>query len=108
MKALMSILRKEAIARVTCWELKSQLFKVLVLSTFTYGTEIWGGDLKHPHWKVFKKGMKMHMMYHVKVRSLTTYHILPVKFGETRRIICSQAHRGLSATACPPIPLLAS
>jgi hypothetical protein len=33
-------------------------------------------------WKVFEKGMKMHMMSHVKVCSLTTYHILLTEFGE--------------------------
>ena len=47
MKALMRTLRKEAVGGVTYWELKSQLVKVLVLPTFTYGTGIWGGDLKN-------------------------------------------------------------
>ena len=52
------------------------LFNALVLPTFTYGTEIWGSDLKNSYWKILEKDMKMHMMSHVKVRSLTTYHIL--------------------------------
>ena len=82
MKALMGTLRKEAIVGDTCWELKSNLFKALVLPLFTYSIEIWGGDLKNSHWKVFEKGMNMHMMSHVKVRSLITYHILMAKFGE--------------------------
>ena len=30
----------------------------------------------------FKKGMTMHMMTHIKVRSSTTHHILLTKFGE--------------------------
>jgi hypothetical protein len=47
-----------------------------------YDTKIWGRDLKKAHWKVFEMGMKMHMMFHVKVRSLTTYHILLAEFGE--------------------------
>jgi len=47
-----------------------------------YGARIWGGDLKSSHWKVSEKGMKMHMMSHVKVCSSTTYHILLAKFGE--------------------------
>ena len=34
------------------------------------------------HWKIFDKGMKMHMMYHVKVCSSTTYHILLYEYGE--------------------------
>ena len=72
--------RKEAVVGVTCWELKSHLFNALVLPTFTYGTKIWGGDLKNSHWKVFEEGKKMHMMSHVKVRPLTTYHILLVEF----------------------------
>ena len=53
-----------------------------MLATFTYGTKIWGGDLKNSHWKVFEKGMKIHMMPHVVVCSLTTYHILLPEFGE--------------------------
>jgi hypothetical protein len=53
-----------------------------VLPTLTYGIEIWEGNLKNSHWKVFKKGMKMEMMFQVKVRTLTTYHILLVEFGE--------------------------
>ena len=81
MKALMGTSRKEAIVGITCWEPKSHLFKALVLPTFTYDIEIWGSDLKNP-WKVFKKGMKMHMMSHVKVLSLTTYHILLAEIGE--------------------------
>ena len=31
--------KKQAIVGVTCWELKSQLFKALVLPTFKYATE---------------------------------------------------------------------
>jgi hypothetical protein len=47
-----------------------------------YGTEIWGGDLKNSYWKVFEKGMKMHMVSQVQVHSLTTHHILLAKFRE--------------------------
>ena len=47
MKALMGNSRKEAVAIVTCGELKSNLFKALVLPTFTYGIETWGGNLKN-------------------------------------------------------------
>ena len=39
--------------------------QALVIPTFTYGTEIWGGNLNNSHSKVFEKGMKMHMMFHV-------------------------------------------
>ena len=45
-KALMKNLREEVVVGVTCWEHKSHLFEALVLPTFTYGTNIWGGDLK--------------------------------------------------------------
>ena len=40
------------------------------------------GQLENFHWKVFEKGMKMHMMSHVKVTTLTTYSILLTVFGE--------------------------
>jgi hypothetical protein len=53
----------------------------LMLPTFTYVTEIWGGDLKSSHWKVLEKVMKMHMMFHVEVRSSKIYHILLAEFG---------------------------
>ena len=43
--------------------------KGLVLPTFMYGTEIWKGDLKNSHWKVFEKGMKMHI-YDVPCQSM--------------------------------------
>ena len=43
-----------------------------MLSTFIYGAKIWGADLKTFQWKVFEKGMKMHMISHVKVRCLIT------------------------------------
>jgi hypothetical protein len=82
MKALMGIFKKVVVVEVTCWELKSHLFKALVLPTLTYGIEIWGGGLKNSHWRDFEKGMKMHMMPHVKVRSSTTHYILMAKFGE--------------------------
>ena len=45
MKALLGTLRKEGVVSVTCWELKSHLFKVLVLPTFMHGTEIWASNL---------------------------------------------------------------
>jgi hypothetical protein len=32
-----------------------------------YDAEIWGGDLKKSHWRVFEKGIEVHMMFHVKV-----------------------------------------
>ena len=38
--------KDNTIVRVTWWELKSHLFKALVLPTLTYGIEIWGGNLK--------------------------------------------------------------
>jgi hypothetical protein len=53
----------------------------LMLPTFTYVTEIWGGDLKSSHWKVLEKVMKMHMVSHVEVHSSKTFHILLVEFG---------------------------
>ena len=34
-----------------------------------------GGDLQNFHWKLFEKSMKIHMMPHVKVCILRTYHI---------------------------------
>ena len=34
------------------------------------------------HWKLFEKGMKIHMMSHVKARSSTTYRVLLAKLGE--------------------------
>ena len=51
-------------------------------SYIIYGTQVWGGHLKNPHWIVFEKSMKMHMMSHIKVCPLTTYHILLVEFKE--------------------------
>ena len=53
-----------------------------MLPTFTCGIEILESDLKKSYWKDSKKGMTIHMMSHVKVRSSTTYHILLAKFGE--------------------------
>lgn len=44
MKILMAISRKEVIIEVTCWELKSYLFKALVLPIFTdVALELGGG-----------------------------------------------------------------
>ena len=108
MKALMRILRKEAVVSVICWELISHLFKVLVLPSFIYGTKIWGGDLKNSPWKGFEKGMKMHVMSHIKVRSSITYHILVAKFGEFPIEVYTLKLIMVSTTARPPIPLLAS
>ena len=42
----MGTLGIEVVVGINCWELKSHLLKALVLLTFTYGSEIWGGDLK--------------------------------------------------------------
>ena len=74
MKALMGNSRKEAVAIVTCGELKSNLFKALVLPTFTYGIETWGGNLKNSL-ECFREGNEDTQMSHVKVCSSTTYYI---------------------------------
>ena len=58
------------------------LIKALVLPTFKYGTENWGGDSKTSHWKVFEKDVKIRMMSRVKVRSLTNYHVFMAQFRE--------------------------
>jgi hypothetical protein len=79
MKALIATLRKEAVVRITFQEFKSHLFKALMLLTFTYVAKIWEANLKNPL-EGFENGMKIHMMSHVRVRSLTTYQILLVKF----------------------------
>ena len=72
MKALMGNLKKERVVIVTCWKLKSHLFKAMVLPTFTYGSESLGGDLRNSHWKDFEKGVKTLMMSHAKEHSLTS------------------------------------
>ena len=59
------------------------------------------GDLGNSFEKDFEKGMKMHMMSHVKVCSTTTYHILLHRFGELPIY-------GLSIMLSPPILLLGS
>ena len=82
LKAPNGHLKERTTSRATCRELKSYLFKALVLPTSTYGTEIWRGDMKNYHWKVFEKGMKMHMMSHVKVCSSISYHTLLAEFGK--------------------------
>ena len=45
-ETLMATSRKETTFGVACWKPKSHSFKVLVLPTFTCGSEILGGDLK--------------------------------------------------------------
>ena len=99
MKVVMGTLRKEAIVGVTCWELKSPLFKALVLPTSTYGTKIWGGDLKNSYWKVFEKGLKMHMMF------ILSYFVGRI-WRASHRNLRSQAHYGLPIMPYPPISLL--
>jgi hypothetical protein len=104
MKALMDTLRKEKIVGVKCWQLKSHLFKALVLPTFTYDTKIQEANLKNSHKKIFEKGMEIHTMSHV--CSSTTYHILLVGFGELPTNYMLLAHHGFSTTPCSPTLLL--
>ena len=78
MKALLGTLRKEVVVGIACWEHKSHLYKDIVLSKSTYGTKIWGGDMKKSHWKAFEKIL---MMSQVKVHSSTICHIMLAKFG---------------------------
>lgn len=40
MKALVVTLREEPIIGVTCWDLKSNAFKALMLPTLTHGTKL--------------------------------------------------------------------
>ena len=54
-KTLMGTSRKEGVVNVTCWELKFDLFKVLMLPTFTYDTKFCEGNLKNSHWKALRR-----------------------------------------------------
>jgi len=56
------------VSRYICWVISWRFW----CSTFIYCTKIWGVDLKNSHWKVFVKGKKMHMMFHVIVCCSTT------------------------------------
>ena len=78
---MMGTLRKEVVVGVTCWELKTHIFKVLELPTSTHGTKTWEGDIRNSHGKVVAKG-KIYVMCHVKMRSLTTHHIILAEFNE--------------------------
>ena len=82
MKTLIANLRKETIARVTCGEHKPYLLRSLVLPIISYGAQIWGWDLKSAIGRFLRKGTRIHMMPHIKLGSLTFYHILLVEFGE--------------------------
>ena len=94
-------LRKEAVVGVSCWELEFRIFKTLVITTFIYGTKIWEGGLKKCHWKVLKKDLKIHMMYDVKVCSLTSYHTI-FYWPNSEFYALKLAKYG----ACPPTLLL--
>jgi glyoxylate carboligase len=67
---------------VAYWELKFQLFKALVLPTFTHMLLNLGRRLENSHWKSLKIVMKIHNMSYIKVRPSTTYQILLAEFGE--------------------------
>ena len=100
MKALMRILRKEIVVGITCWEVKSQLFEASVLPTFTYGTKIWGGNLKDSHWKVFEKGIRDAYAFSCQSAFFNYLSYLIGHIQITSPItICSQAHYGLSIMA---------
>ena len=108
MKALMTTWRKEIIVEVTCWELKSHLFKALVLPIFTYGNHIWRGNFKDSHWKVFGTGMKIHMMSHVQVRSSTTYDICWQNLENSMKLYALRDNYRFLTTICPPTLFLVS
>jgi hypothetical protein len=52
----MGTLRKYGLVGVTCWKLKSHLFKALVVPTFTNEIKSWGSDLKNLTGTFSKKG----------------------------------------------------
>ena len=72
----MGTLRKEAKVGVTCNQLKSHLFKAFVLPTLHIR------QLGKLSLKGLQEGMRIHLMSHVKVCSLTTSHILLAEFGQ--------------------------
>ena len=103
----MTILTKEAIVGVTCWKLNPMYSRLWCFQPPHMAHEIWGGDLKNSHWKLFEKGMKniIHMMSYVKGCSSTTQHIMLVEF---RNLTCPLASYMYSTMACPPTFLLVS
>jgi hypothetical protein len=46
MKALMATLRKEVMVTITCEELKSLVFKALMLPTLSYGAKYFFGGVR--------------------------------------------------------------
>ena len=91
------------------WEVKSHLFKALVLPTFIYDIWIWAGDLTTPIGRILRGGMKRHMMSHVKLHFTTTYYILLARIWKTtHKINCFEANYRFSTMAYPPTLLLVS
>ena len=106
-KALMGAVRKEVVVGVTCWELKSHLFKALVLPTFTYDIELWGGNLKKLPLEGFWE--RHEDAYDISCQSVF-FDNLSYFVGWIRRtshkITHSRAHYRLSIMARPRILLL--
>ena len=108
--ALMGTWRKGVVG-VSYWELKSHVFKGLVLPTFqlSHMALYFGKAIEKLSLEVFEKGMKIHMMSHIEVCSLITYHIELAKFKELPiGLLCSCAQQGFPTMACPPTLLLVS
>ena len=105
MKALMRTLRKEVVVGITSWELKSHLFKALVLPTFMHGTENQGGYLKKLLLESLQEGHEG--AYNISSQS-AFFNYISYCAGQIKRtshrIIHSQAYYGFSTMACPPIP----
>ena len=57
------------------------LFKALVYPTFTYDTQIWGGDLKKSHWRAFEKAWRF-IWCSCKGAFFDNLPYLQAKFGE--------------------------
>ena len=110
LKALMKNLEKEVVDGCTCWELISHLFNALVLPTFMYGTEKWGGHLK----KLLLESLHQEGLegaYNVSSQS-AFFDYVSYCAGQIKRtshkIIHFRAYYGLSTTAIAHLSLLVS
>ena len=66
-------------ANLLTWDKKKLLFETLVTPVILYGCEVWGCSISRESWRKIEQIQKRFIMYNLKIKSNTPYHILLIE-----------------------------
>ena len=68
-------------ANLVMWDTKKFHFETLFIRVILYGCEVWGCSISRESWRKIEQIHKWFIIYNLKIKSNTPYHILLIEVG---------------------------